>query len=189
MHRSLAVLVLAAGVAAADDPADLILTRGRVWTAEADRPWAEAVAVRGERIVAVGSSAEVEALRGPKTEVLDLAGRLVLPGFNDAHIHLLSGALSLERVDLIEDQTVEAVQARIKAFAEANPHRPWVLGRGWLYGSFPGGGPTKEQRDAVVPHRPAHMEGYDGHSGWATSKALALAGITGETKDPPKGVI
>ena len=189
MHRSLAVLVLATGAAAADDPADLILTRGRVWTAEADRPWAEAVAVRGERIVAVGSSAEVEALRGPKTEVLDLAGRLVLPGFNDAHIHLLSGALSLEQVDLIEDQSVEAAQARIKAFAEANPQRPWVLGRGWLYGSFPGGLPTKEQLDAVVPDRPAYMECYDGHSGWANSKALELAGVTKDTKDPENGVI
>src|SRR3972149_11391820 len=104
MHRSLAVLVLAAGVAAADAPADLILTRGRVWTAEADRRWAEAVAVRGERIVAVGSSAEVEALRGPKTEVLDLAGRLVLPGFNGAHIPLLSGSPSLDEVLPTEDQ-------------------------------------------------------------------------------------
>jgi predicted amidohydrolase YtcJ len=79
---------------------------------------------------------------------------------------------------LIEDQTLEAVQSRIRSFAAAHPERPWVLGRGWLYGSFPGGLPSREQLDAAVPDRPAYMECYDGHSGWANSKALALAGIT-----------
>jgi predicted amidohydrolase YtcJ len=147
------------------------------------------VALRGERIAYVGSSAGAEAFRGPKTKVVDFRGRLVLPGFNDAHLHLMSGALSLERVDLIEDQSVEAVQARIRAFAAANPGRPWVLGRGWLYGSFPGGLPTKEQLDTVVSDRPAYMECYDGHTGWANSKALARAGVTRDTKDPENGVI
>jgi hypothetical protein len=113
----------------------------------------------------------------------------VVPGFNDSHIHLMGGALSLERVDLIEDQSVEAVQARIRAFAASQPGSPWVLGRGWLYGSFPGGLPTRQQLDAVVPDRPAYMECYDGHSGWANSKALALAGITKDTKDPVNGTI
>jgi hypothetical protein len=188
--RSLTLaLVLLAGVAHAQGPADLILTRGRVWTADAARQWAEAVAVLGERIALVGSSAEVERLRGPQTEVLDLAGRLVLPGFNDGHIHLMGGALSLEQVELIEETSLPAVQERIKAFARSYPDRPWVLGRGWLYGSFPGGLPTKEQLDAVVPDRPAYMECYDGHSAWANSRALALAGITKATPDPPNGVI
>ncbi len=175
--------------APAEPPADLILTKTRVWTADAKTPWAEAVAVRGDRIVYVGDAAGALAWRGPKTEVHELPSRLVLPGFNDAHIHLMSGALSLERVDLIEDDSLPAVQARIKAFAAANPGSPWVLGRGWLYGSFPGGLPTKEQLDAVVSDRPAYMECYDGHSGWANSKALALAGITRETKDPENGLI
>jgi predicted amidohydrolase YtcJ len=170
-------------------PADLVLTGGRVWTAEAGQPWAEAVAIRAGRIVGVGSSSEVAALRGPKTEVLDLRGRLVVPGFNDAHIHLVEGALSLDAVDLIEDQTLPAVQARIKAFAAGDPKSAWVQGRGWLYGSFPGGLPTREQLDAVVADRPAYMECYDGHSGWANSKALSLAGITKDTKDPEGGVI
>ena len=84
---------------------------------------------------------------------------------------------------------MEAVQERIRAFAAANPTAPWVLGRGWLYGSFPGGLPTREQLDAAVPDRPAYMECYDGHSGWANSKALALAGITRDTPDPPNGSI
>ena len=183
------LLALAALVSAGERPADLILSGGRVWTADATRPWAEAVAIRGNRVAYVGAAAGVERLRGPKTRVLVLDGRLVLPGFNDSHIHLMSGALSLERVDLIEEPNLEAVQARIQAFAAAHPERPWVLGRGWLYGSFPGGLPTKEQLDAVVEDRPAYMDCYDGHTGWANSRALALAGITKETKDPDNGLI
>lgn len=170
-------------------PADLLLLNGRVWTAEESQPWAEAVAVTADRIVYVGAAAGAAAHRGPATEVLDLGGRLVVPGFNDSHIHLMSGALSLERADLIEDATLAAVQARIQAFAAANPGRDWVLGRGWLYGAFPGGMPTRQQLDAVVPDRPAYMDCYDGHSGWANSKALALAGITRDTKDPEHGEI
>jgi len=183
----LARIALPAG--SAEPPADLLLTRGRVWTAEASAPWADAVAVRGERIVYVSTAAGAEAFRGPRTEVTDLRGRLVVPGFNDAHIHLMSGALSLERVDLIEDDSLAAVQARIRAFAARNAKNPWVLGRGWLYGSFPGGLPSREQLDVVVPDRPAYMECYDGHTGWANSKALALAGITRDTRDPANGVI
>lgn len=175
--------------ASPEPAADLLLTHARVWTAEAGTPWAEAVAVRGDRIVYVGSAQGAEAFRGPRTEVIDAAGRLVVPGFDDAHLHLVDGALSLERVDLIEDDSLGAVQARIRAFAAENPKRPWVLGRGWLYGAFPGGLPTKEQLDAVVSDRPAYMECYDGHTGWANSKALAAAGITRETKDPPNGAI
>jgi predicted amidohydrolase YtcJ len=187
MTCTLALAALA--LAAAASPPDLVLTGGRVWTAEAAKPWAEAVAVRAGRIVAVGSSAEVATLAGPTTERLDLRGRLLLPGFDDSHIHFVSGALSLDAVDLIEDQSVEAVQARIKAFAAANPASPWVVGRGWLYASFPGGMPTKQQLDAVVPDRPAYMNCYDGHSAWANSKALALAGITKDTRDPELGEI
>lgn len=174
---------------AAAPPADLVLSGGRIWTGDSGQPWAEALVVRDGRIAYVGPAAGAEAQRGPSTRVVDAGGRLVLPGFNDSHIHLMSGAISLERVDLIEDQTVSAVQERIRAFAKANPGSPWVLGRGWLYGSFPGGLPTKEQLDAAVPDRPAYMECYDGHSGWANSKALALAGITKDTPDPVNGAI
>jgi predicted amidohydrolase YtcJ len=190
--RTVAVLAAfgaAVGARPAEVPADRILTGGRVWTADTARPWAESVAVRGERIVFVGPSTGADALRGPKTEVIELAGRLVTPGFNDAHLHLVSGAVTLERVDLIEAQDTAAVQAAIRTFAAANPSRPWVLGRGWLYGSFPGGLPTKAQLDAVVSDRPAYMVCYDGHSGWANSKALALAGITKDTPNPPHGEI
>ncbi len=180
---------LAAGLAAAEEPADLILTNGRIWTADAARPWAELVAIRGDRLVYVGDAQGVAPWRGPKTRSRDLGGRLVTPGFIDAHIHLSGGALSLERVDLIEEQSLEAVQAKIRSFAASGPSREWVLGRGWLYGSFPGGLPVKQQLDAVVSDRPAYMECYDGHTGWANSKALALAGITKETEDPENGRI
>jgi predicted amidohydrolase YtcJ len=174
---------------AAAETADLILTGARVWTAETKTPWAEAVAIRGERIVYVGSAKGAASLRSQKTEVRDLNGALILPGLNDSHVHLMEGAESLEKVDVIEDATLEAVQQHIKSFASENAKSPWVLGRGWFYGTFPGGLPTRAQLDAVVPDRPAYITCYDGHSGWANSKALALAGITRETKDPENGVI
>ena len=111
----LAAFGAAATAPAAEPPADLILSGGRVWTADAARPWAESVAVRGDRIVFVGPSTGADAFRGPKTQVIELAGRLVTPGFNDAHLHLVSGAVTLERVDLIEAQDTAAVQ-------KAHPH-------------------------------------------------------------------
>jgi predicted amidohydrolase YtcJ len=191
--RSIVFVALLGGVTgpaiSAEAPAHLMLLGGRVWTGTPAGPWAEAVAVRGDRVVYVGSAAGAAAMKGPRTEVVDLQGRLVLPGFNDAHIHLMEGALSLDRVDLIEDDSLPAVQARIRDFAARVAKSPWVAGRGWLYGSFPGGLPTKEQLDAVVSDRPAYMDCYDGHTGWANSKALALAGITRETKDPADGQI
>ncbi len=187
----LATLLLSPLVAApAPEPAaDLLLTGGRVWTADPSRPWAEAVGVRDGRVVFVGHDAEAARLKGPKTKTIALRGRLVTPGFEDAHLHLMSGARNLERVDLAEETTLAGLQERIRRFAEANPKSPWVVGRGWVYGSFPGGLPTREQLDAIVPDRPAYMDCYDGHTGWANSKALALAGITKDTKDPVNGVI
>jgi len=186
----LAVLLLSPLAAPAPEPAaDLLLTGGRVWTADAARPWAEAVAVREGRIALVGTDAEAARLKGPKTKVVALRGRLVTPGFEDAHLHLMSGARNLERVDLAEETTLAALQEKIRSFAEANPKSPWIVGRGWVYGSFPGGLPTRAQLDAIVPDRPAYMDCYDGHTGWANSKALALAGITRDTKDPVNGTI
>ena len=186
----LASLLFATLAARSPEPAaDLLLTGGRVWTADAAKPLAQAVAVRGDKVVFVGSDAEAARWKGPKTKVLALGGRLVTPGFEDAHMHLMSGARNLERVDLTEETTLAALQEKIRSFAEANPKSPWVVGRGWVYGSFPGGLPTREQLDAAVPDRPAYMDCYDGHTGWANSRALALAGITKETRDPVNGVI
>ena len=169
--------------------ADLILAQTQIWTAEADMPWADAVAIKDGRILYVGSTEKAKAYRGTKTQWIELPERLIVPGFNDSHIHLIGGALSLDRIDLMEDQTLRAIQDRIRKFASANRERPWVLGRGWFYSAFPGGLPTKEQLDAAVPDRPAYMECYDGHTGWANSAALKLAGITKDTKDPEDGHI
>jgi predicted amidohydrolase YtcJ len=191
MRYTTAAALLAAAALAAErtSPADLILHHGRVWTAEADRPWAEALAIRDGRIAEVGSSADVLRRRGPHTAILDIGGRLVLPGFVDAHLHLLEGAISLQQVDVSEDATVEATLARIRAFAADHAGGPWVLGQGWLYGTFPGGLPNRAQLDAAVPDRPAFISCYDGHTGWANSKALTLAGITRDTPNPTNGVI
>lgn len=186
----LAVLLLSPVATPAPGPtADLLLTGGRIWTADPARPWAEAVAIRDGRILFVGPDAEAAKWAGPETKRIALMGRLVTPGFEDAHLHLMSGARNLERVDLADETSLPALQERIRKFAGANPDSPWIVGRGWVYGSFPGGLPTREQLDAVVPDRPAYMDCYDGHTGWANSKALALAGITKETKDPVNGTI
>jgi predicted amidohydrolase YtcJ len=150
---------------------------------------AEAVAIAGDRIVAVGTTEEIEGRRGEATTVLDAKGGTVLAGFDDAHVHFLSGAESLDRVDLFEAATVEEAQQAIRGFASERPDHPWVLGRGWLYASFPGGLPTRAQLDEAVPDRPALMECYDGHTVWVNSRALELAGITRETPDPESGII
>jgi hypothetical protein len=176
---------LASLAAAAEPPADRVFVNGIVWTAEPARPHAEALAVRGDRLAAVGSNDEVRAFVGAKTEVVDLKGRFVSPGFDDAHLHFLV----LETVDLAGARDVAEIQRRIAAWARAHPEAAWVSGRGWAYGAFPGGLPRKEQLDAAVADRPAFMVGYDGHTAWANARALAAAGITRETRDPEHGVI
>src|SRR3972149_9942708 len=127
-------------------------------------------------------------MRGRSTRMLDAHGGAVLPGFNDSHVHFVSGGLGLERINLLDAQSLDAIKALITRFAERNPGRPWMLGRGWYYSPFPGGLPTKEILDELVPDRPAYLTCYDGHTSWANSRALALAGVTKDTADPPHGV-
>jgi predicted amidohydrolase YtcJ len=177
---------LLAGLAPASRvAADRILLNARVWTGDPARPRAEALAIQGSRILAVGSVAEVKALAGPATEVLDLRGRFVAPGFNDSHLHFLV----LETVDLADAADVPEVQRRIRAHAAAHPDEGWVSGRGWTYGAFPGGLPHRRLLDAVVSDRPAFLLAYDGHTAWANTRALERAGLTRETPDPPQGAI
>jgi predicted amidohydrolase YtcJ len=170
-------------------PADLLIVNAKVYPAGGSTVFHQAVAVRGNRIVAVGTNADVSTLRGSNTEVIDAHGAAVMPGFNDVHTHMLSGGLALDDVDLQGAQTLDEVQTRIRAFARAHPDRSWILGRGWGYGPFPGSQPTREQLDAAIPDRPAVMRCYDGHSIWVNSKALAAARITTATPDPPNGTI
>ena len=171
-------------------PADTLLLHARVYTVNARQPWAEALAIRGGNIVAVGTVEQVERYRGPSTRVLDAGGRLVLPGFTDCHIHFLDGSFSLQRINLENVKTVTGIQQAVKQFADSHPNDPWILGRGWSYDVFgPAALPDKKMLDQVVPGRPVFLEGYDGHTYWANSKALQAAGITRATPDPPTGKI
>ena len=174
------------------DP-ELIIRNGRVFRSGrpgslTDAP-ATAVAVGAGSIQAIGSERQARDWAGPKTTIFDAGGGLVMPGFNDAHMHLRDGAVSLDRLDLFGLASLEAVREAIAAYAAARPDQAWVAGRGWLYAAFPGGMPTRQQLDAVVPDRPAYFECFDGHSGWANSRALEIAGISADTHDPPDGRI
>jgi predicted amidohydrolase YtcJ len=169
-------------------PVDLIVLNGRVFTGAGQQP-AEAVAARGHEILRVGSNRDLKRLAGASTKIIDAHGGSVLPGFIDGHVHFVSGGLGMDRVNLLDAESLEAIQKKIRAFAAANPDRPWVLGRGWYYSPFPGGLPTRQQLDELVPDRPAYMTCYDGHTGWANTAALELAGITAKTPDPADGVV
>ncbi|HJZ73168.1 MAG TPA: amidohydrolase [Vicinamibacterales bacterium] len=169
-------------------PADLIVINGALYAADRGEV-RQALAIRGNRIAIVGSTAEIERLRGPRTVVVDAHGGAVVPGFNDIHTHMLSGGLDMETVNLQGAQTLDDVQSRIRAYAGAHRDLAWIRGRGWGYAPFPNSVPTREQLDAAVPDRPAIMRCFDGHSLWVNTKALAAARITRATPDPPNGVI
>jgi hypothetical protein len=147
------------------------------------------VALQGERIVAVGTDDEILALRGPRTQVRDLRGGMLLPGFQDAHVHPVSGGVELLQCALLELGSLEGYLAAIAAYASAHPHDPWILGGGWSMDAFPGGRPEATTLDGVVPDRPVFLPSRDGHTAWVNSAALRLAGITRETTDPPDGRI
>jgi len=170
-------------------PAELVLRHGAVWTAATDRPWAEAVAVREGRLVYVGEDAGVERLIGSNTRVVELGGRLVLPGFQDNHAHPLSGGLELGECNLYDARTEAEVEGAIRAYASAHPDLTWIRGNGWQMSVFAAGNPGKELLDRLVPDRPAFLYSSDGHSAWANSRALAMAGITKDTPDPVNGRI
>ena len=172
----------------ADGPVDLIITNGKVYTAR-DGAFAEAVAVRGNKILRVGSNREIKRLRRPQTVTLDAHGAAVLPGFNDSHFHMLSGGLALAHLDLLDATTLDQIQTAIRDYAAAHPDRAWIRGRGWYYEPFAGGLPTRQQLDQLVPDRPAYFTAYDGHTAWANSRALAAAGITRRTPNPRNGTI
>jgi hypothetical protein len=150
---------------------------------------AAAVAISGHRILAVGSHDELRRLVGPDTVVLDAAGGLVLPGFNDAHVHFLNGARNLANLELSAETTVEGILSRIVEFSRAHPDRDWLLGRGWFYAVFPGGMPDRHLLDRAVAERPVALEAYDGHTTWVNTAALQRLGITDSTPDPARGEI
>ena len=155
----------------------------------ADGPPATAVAVRGGRIVAVGSDDEIRDLAGGKAETVPLGGRPLLPGFQDAHVHPVFAGITMQRCDLDGAEDLDGALARIRAYAQAHPDREWIDGSGWRMEWFPGGTPSRELLDRVVPDRPAYLTNRDGHGAWANSRALDLAGLTAATPDPRYGRI
>ena len=166
--------------------ADLLFTNGPVLTPEGRT--ATAVAVTGDRITAVGHD-EVHDLAGPGTQVVDLAGRLLLPGFQDAHVHPVPAGLELTQCDLTGAKTAADTLAAVRAYTDAHPGREWITGGGWSMEAFEGGTPTKELLDSVVPDRPVYLPNRDHHGAWVNSRALELAGITRDTPDPADGRI
>src|SRR6202521_481916 len=172
------------------EPADIIVLHGHVYTETPKQPWAQAVAIYRGKIVAVGDDPEIERRRGMGTKVINAGGKLVLPGFVDCHIHFIDGSFSLGRVNLEGAKDPADIQKRLRAYASEHPGDDWILGRGWNYAMFgPEALPDKKYLDEIFPNRPVFLEGYDGHTYWANSKALVLAGITRETPDPPNGTI
>ena len=173
-----------------ENAADLVLTNAKVYTVDANRSVAEAVAIDGDTIVYVGDAAGADAFIGADTRVVDAGGRLVLPGFQDIHIHPISGGVEASACDLNDLETVAGYRTRIAEYAQANPNVPWVLGGGWSMAAFgPGAKASKAILDELVPDRPVFLSSRDGHSAWANSKALEIAGITKDTPDPVDGII
>jgi predicted amidohydrolase YtcJ len=170
-------------------PADTIVLHGKIYTLNPKQAWAEALAIRGERVVAVGSDTDIANLQSKDTKVIDAKGHLVLPGFTDCHIHFIDGSFSLGRVNLEDAKDAADIQQRLREYGGKHPGSDWILGRGWNYAMFPTSLPDKKYLDEVFPDRPAFLEGYDGHTYWANSKALALAHITKDTPNPPNGII
>ncbi|MDQ0392891.1 amidohydrolase [Labrys monachus] len=179
--------IFAADIVAGSDPsADIVFRNGPVYTVARDTPWAGAVAVKGKRIVYVGDDAGVQAYIGARTRVVDLAGKMLLPGFVEGHIHPLVGATLTRGVNLPFD-THEETLATLKAYRDEIGTVDIVRGYGWRYCAFPAAGPRKEDLDAIWPNTPAFLIAIDGHSAWANSKMLTLAGVTRDTKDPLPG--
>ncbi len=185
---ALLVFLVAAISLAAQPPrahADRIFTNGKIWTGDATHPYAEALAIAGDRLLAVGSSADVKALAAADTVTVDLHGRLVVPGFQDSHLHF--PGRSVNEVDLHGVESVEEFQQRLLTFARAHPTLAWITGAGWGYSAFPNQTVDRRYIDAVIADRPVYVRERDGHMGLANTKALAMAGIARATADPPNG--
>lgn len=189
---TIAVLLTFHGLNAADEivTADLVLFNGRVFTVEKSLPWAEAIAVRDGKFIAVGTNAEVKKLIGKDTQTLDLQGKLVLPGFNDAHLHFASGGLYLLGIDLRPARDEKEFVSILKEYIKKLPKGEWVTGGNWDHENWPSKKhPGKELIDAITPDRPVLLQRLDGHMALANSLALKLAGINRGTPNPQGGEI
>ena len=185
----LALLFALAGTAVqAADPADMLFTNGKVYTVNEQQPWAEAVAIKGNKIVYVGDSAGAQELKGESTEVVDLAGKMVLPGFVSGHEHLIAGAWMGYGVKLFEARSKDEYLQLIKEYADQHPDEKFILGGGWnadVYGSTP----TAEELDTVTGDRPAIILDFTVHDAWLNTKALQLGGIDKNAESPVDDLI
>jgi hypothetical protein len=192
--RLLSVTLLAVAACAVErrpprPMADLVLRGADIYRVAPVRTWASALAVRDGRLVYVGSDGGAAAYIGPGTRVLDLPGRMVLPGFHDNHVHPIGGGLELGECNLYDVKTPEEAERVIREYVAAHPGTDWIRGNGWQLPLFPAGNPRKEMLDRLIPDRPAFFWAADGHSAWANSRALAAAGVTREARDPVGGRI
>ena len=170
--------------------ADSVYHTGKIYTLNSEQPWTQAVAIRRGRILFVGSDDGVRTHIGPETKVYDLRGRMMLPGFQDVHVHPIYGALEATSCYLGEQDGVDGYRAVVAEYAAANPDKAWITGGGWSMAAFgPGGSPSKTILDELVSDRPVYLTSADGHTGWANSNALAMAGIDNHAPDPPDGII
>ena len=192
------LLVTLTGLVLADEPpgseyADIVLMNGTVYTVEYGTDWPatpqEAIAIHGRSILAVDTSSGIQQYIGPETQVHDLKGRMVLPGFIDTHIHLGAAAQIMAGVDLLPCTSLSEIQSTIRDYAEKNKDVPVIRGFGWNYFLFNESGPHKEMLDEVISNKPIVLTSFDGHATWVNSRALEIAGITSSTPEPTGGKI
>jgi predicted amidohydrolase YtcJ len=187
---SILIAVLLSPATVLAEKADLVLRNASIYTVDASRSWAEAIAVTGNRIVFVGRDSDVAAFIGESTRVIDLRGRMVLPGFQDSHIHPITASLKSAMCDLTSLSSIAAYIEKIRECVAENSHAEWIHGTGWSHEFFPDDAkPTKNMLDAIESDVPLTLNSYDGHSLWANSKALELAGVDASTPDVPSGEI
>ncbi len=173
------------------EPADTLFTHGKIYTADNNHSWAEAIAIKDEKIVYVGDNKGAKNYLGDKTISHHLQGKFMMPGIHDSHNHLLTGGIFTTQCDLMELTSIPAIKERL---SECSKHpgwgsNKWILGGGWDNVLFPNGDPGKTILDELFSNRPVYMESIDGHSAWVNSKALSLAGINNNTPNPPQGII
>ena len=195
LKSSLALLLLRSSPTAcarapvSEAPVTIAVVNARAWTGDPRRPWADAIAVRGERIAAVGSSAEIRKLAGRDARVIDARGMMLVPGFIDSHIHFIDGGFGLASVQLRDARTPSEFIARIKAFAASAPPGTWITEGNWDHELWGGELPRRDWIDSVTPNAPVWVNRLDGHMGLANSAALRAAGVTRATAEIDGGTI
>ncbi len=190
LAATLTTIALSPIVTFGQGQADLVLAHGKIWTENPKQPEVEAVAIQGNRIVAVGDSESILKLAGPKTKVVDLKGRRVVPGFNDAHVHFYMGGDGITSAQLLSAVSAEEFRKRIAEFARARPKGEWILNGNWDHERWtPANLPTHQLIDDVTPDNPVFVNRSDGHMCLANAVAMKLAGVDKNTKDVPGGVI